>query len=347
MKIAGIKAVLPSRVVTNRHIEEMVRQQSPNLEEQDLRKALRRVSLFLVYSGSQQRRWLASDETPFTLLSQAVTGALSEAQLRPDEIDLVIYTGVDRGFLEPAMAYMVASAFGMPNAHCFDVIDACMSWARSAFIAYNLLSSGKYRKVLIVNCEFNMRLGGRINPKCFKLNTVEQVNWNFAAYTLGEAASATILVRDDENPWEFHFSSANQYNDLCSIPLEGYTDYCEPRPLLALNGADCFHSSASEMFKVGKPYAIDIFKNLSIPYADIRAIFPHAASQQLWWEMGKELGVQDKIEFIYPELGNVVSASVPVALARAREAGHIHQNDWLAGWVGSAGMSFASFTFRL
>jgi acyl-CoA:acyl-CoA alkyltransferase len=347
MKIAGINAVLPSKIVTNDDIKEMVRQQSPGLDAGDLRKALKKIGLFLNYSGSNERRWLNDGETPFSLLSSAITEALKESQLSPSDIDLVIYTGVDRGFLEPAMAYMVASAFGMPNAHCFDVLDACMSWTRSAFIASALLTGGQYEKILIVNCEFNMRAGGRTNPKCFELKGTEEVSWNFAAYTIGEAASATVLVRDDANPWEFNFSSANQHNDLCSVPLEGYTNYCEPRPLLGLNGPNVFHSSASEMFNVGKPHALEVFKRLSVPFDNIRAIFPHAASKQLWWELGNMLGVQDKIEFIYPELGNVVSASVPVALARARESGRVSEGDWLAGWIGSAGMSFSSFAFKL
>jgi len=347
MKIAGIKAALPSRIVSNRHIEDMVNEHSTALSERDLREALRRINFFLTYSGSKERRWLSDGETPFELLSQAVNEAIAEAQLQRSEIALIIYTGVDRGFLEPAMAYLIGAALGMPQAHCFDIVDACMSWTRAAFVASSLFSTGQYKNALIVNCEFNMRRDGRVNPRCFRLEQSDQVEWNLAAYTLGEAASATVLVRDDARPWEFHFSNAAQHSDLCSVPMDAYEGYCKPEPRLGRNGANYFHSFASEMFRVGKPHAIDIFKRLSLPHAEIKAIFPHAASLQAWWEMGTQLGVQDKIRFIYPDLGNLVSASVPVALARARDAGTVREGDQLAGWVGSAGMSFASFAFQL
>ncbi|RKP53606.1 3-oxoacyl-[acyl-carrier-protein] synthase III C-terminal domain-containing protein [Pararobbsia silviterrae] len=347
MKIAGIKAAVPSRTVTNRHIEDMVCEHSPELDERALRDALRRIGFFLTYSGSKARRWLADGETPFGLLSQAVGEAIADAQLRRAEIDLIVYTGVDRGFLEPAMAYLIGASLGMPQAHCFDIVDACMSWTRAAFIVSSLLSSGAYRNALIVNCEFNMRADGRVNPRCFRLEQVDAVEWNLAAYTLGEAASATVLVRDDAQPWEFHFGSEAQYSDLCSVPLDAWTAYCEPQPRLGCNGPNHFHSFASEMFRVGKPHAIEVFNRLSVPHESLKAIFPHAASMQAWWEMGTKLGVQDKIQFIYPDLGNIVSASVPVALARARDTGTVREGDRIAGWVGSAGMSFASFASQL
>lgn len=346
MKITGIKAVLPSKIVSNRDIQNMIVEHSESLDKDQLDRALRRISFFLAFSGAKERRWLDEAESPFELLSIAVRDALTEAQLKPSEIDLIIYTGVDRGFLEPAMAYLVGAALGMRHAHCFDIVDACMSWTRAAYVVSNLIAAKAYKKVLIVNCEFSMRQGGRANPACFCLTSSEQAEWNLAAYTIGEAASATVLV-DGGSPWDFHFSSVNDYSDLCSVPLDSYQLYCKATDKLGRNGENKFYSFASEMFNVGKPHAISIFEQLKAPVETIKAIFPHAASMQAWWEVGCELKVQDKIQFIYPDYGNVVSASVPVALARARDRGVVQAGDLCAGWVGSAGLSFASFSFHL
>ena len=150
MKIAGIKAALPSRIVSNRHIEDMVNEHSTALSERDLREALRRINFFLTYSGSKERRWLSDGETPFELLSQAVNEAIAEAQLQRSEIALIIYTGVDRGFLEPAMAYLIGAALGMPQAHCFDIVDEgnprggerARNWDACQFALFTLHSSG-------------------------------------------------------------------------------------------------------------------------------------------------------------------------------------------------------------
>jgi hypothetical protein len=49
---------------------------------------------------------------------------------------------------------------------------------------------------------------------------------------------------------------------------------------------------------------------------------------------------------MYPDYGNLVSASVPAGLAVAIADGLVRRGDRLAGGVGSAGMSFAAYTFR-
>jgi len=343
MRIAGVKAAMPTQVIDNRRIKAMVTENSGEVLKDGLRDVLKRIGYYLLYSGSEQRLWLTEDERPFDLLRQAITGALDQAGVQRSEVDLIIYTGVDRGFLEPAMAYMVGAAFGMSKAHCFDIVDACMSWVRAVFIANSLFASGLYKKILIVNCECNMRHGGRGNPGCFQLSSLEEVEWNFPAYTVGEATTATLLVRDDSRPWEFHFSSLADHSDLCSMPLDGFDRYCEPRPRLGRNGPNLFTAYGNNLFQVGKPLLIDIFKRLSMPYDEIKEIFPHAASKRLWEEMGDEIGVGDKIRYIYPKYGNIVSASVPAAIALAQEEGTIQRGETLAGWVGSAGVSAASF----
>ncbi|MCU1265435.1 MAG: hypothetical protein JWM21_1753 [Acidobacteria bacterium] len=347
MKIAGIKAIIPSRTVDNQTIKSMVTDQSTDVLKNQLRSTLSRIDFYLTYSESNKRQWLADDESPFDLLERAVEGALFQASAKRSEVELIIYTGVDRGFLEPAMAYMVGAEFGMPAAHCFDIVDACMSWTRAAFIASNLLESGQYKNALIVNCECNMRYGGRLNPGCFRLNSADEVEWNFPAYTVGEAATATFFERDNSRPWEFHFLSASNFNDLCSVPLDGFDRYCKPGPRLGRNGPNRLTSFGSDLFRAGRGLGIEVFNRLSTPHDEIKAIFPHAASKRLWWDMGMELGVAEKIRFVYPYYGNLVSASVPTAIAEAWNEGAVSEGDTLAGWVGSAGISFASFSYRL
>src|ERR1051325_10533528 len=172
MKISGINTSIPSRTVDNQSIKSMVTEESNGTLNGQLRAALSRIDFYLAYSQASKRQWLPPAEPPFPpfdLLERAIDGALSQASVKKSQVEMIIYTGVDRGFLEPAMAYMVGAAFGMPQAHCFDIVDACMSWARAAFLVSTLLDSGQYKNALIVTCECNMRYGGRLNPGCFRL----------------------------------------------------------------------------------------------------------------------------------------------------------------------------------
>ena len=74
------------------------------------------------------------------------------------------------------------------------------------------------RRALVINAEFNMYHGGPGVPDLFRLEHAEQVNWRFPAYTIGEAATATLLARDPARDWEFHFTSRTDLADLCVIP---------------------------------------------------------------------------------------------------------------------------------
>jgi 3-oxoacyl-[acyl-carrier-protein] synthase III len=93
--------------------------------------------------------------------------------------------------------------------------------------------------------------------------------------------------------------------------------------------------------------AIDVFRRLTIEHGSIRKIFPHASSKRDWDNGADVLGVRDLLFHIYPDYGNVVSASVPAGIALAKEKGEIRRGDRLVAWVGSAGMSFSVCSFLL
>src|SRR5262249_62285404 len=52
--------------------------------------------------GARPRRWLAKGETPIALIESAVSGALAEAAIDKREVDLFIYAGLGKGFMEPS-----------------------------------------------------------------------------------------------------------------------------------------------------------------------------------------------------------------------------------------------------
>ena len=64
MRIAGVKAAMPTRVVDNRKIKAMVTEYSGEVLKDGLREVLKRIGYYLRYSGSEQRLWLADDERP-------------------------------------------------------------------------------------------------------------------------------------------------------------------------------------------------------------------------------------------------------------------------------------------
>jgi len=345
MKMRAVAAELPSRTVTNADILSMIEKHSAEGFDGDLDGTLEQIDYLLRYSGSESRQWLDDPERPIDLLHKAADRALAEAELTGDDIDLLIYTGIGRGFIEPGGAYHSAAAIGLPNAHCFDLIDACMSWARATHLVNSLFQTGEYRTAMIVNAEFNLRAGGAVFPDVFELSSAAALEWTFPAFTLGEAASATIFTAEDNAPWSFRFVSRPDLAEMCNVTLHGYEGYCVPSDKLAKNGIGNFTSYGSELHRSGRPEALKVFRQLDVPGGDVAALFTHASSKRYWQTLADEVGLGASIHHVFQKTGNIVSASVPTAIASAISTGQLKSGDRAVGWVGSAGMSFGAFSF--
>jgi 3-oxoacyl-[acyl-carrier-protein] synthase III len=355
MRIAGIAASFPSRVVTNDDIVAMITRHSEGGFDGDLPQAVRRIRHLLRYSGIETRRWLAAGEQPIQFLSDCVSQALREAGWKPKDIDVLVYVGVGGGFKEPGNAYMVAHALGLHSVQCFDLRDACMSWSRALQVLYHLFRSDpSYRRALLVNAEFNCHESDpRVAPH-FALRDSAEIEWHLPAYTIGEAATATLLEADPTREWEFHFSSRPDLADLCTITEPGFEGFCTigleadagavTRSKIGRNGSIAFTSFGADLFATFSEEGPAVFRRLRCRFEDIRMVFPHAASKKLYEDVGRAVG-SPPTYYVYPQYGNIVSASVPAGIALASQAGRIKPGDRLIGWVGSAGMSFAAYSF--
>ena len=158
MKIVHVAHALPSRKVTNQDlIAEMVQRNRTRFSNKQLDELQQRMQLSFRISGTEVRYHRAEGEKAFSVGMKAGRLALERTGISPTEVDLLIYAGVGRGWLEPAMANIFQAELGLTRATCFDVLDACASWIRSLQLAKALIAAGVYRTVMILNCELNFR----------------------------------------------------------------------------------------------------------------------------------------------------------------------------------------------
>jgi len=344
MLIKNVAASLPSRTVTNGEVVDMIRFHSTGFEG-DIDRAMRTVKTLLDRSGLVNRRWCHSHESPIDHVAMATRKVLSETYLRPEHIELFIFVGIGRGFLEPGNSHMMASTLGFKNAECFDVVDACMSWTRAMSIADSLFKSGQYRNAMIVNAEFNMLNGGPLYPANFNLKNQAQLEYTLPSFTIGEAATATLIVANEPDNFSFAFRGKPEASDLCTIPIPGYEGFCHPTDRIGANGDMRFTSFGHELHK-NSDEITEVLSKLPVPKSEIDIVFTHASSKAAWHGYGVRAGIDDKIYHIYPETGNLVSASIPAAISLARDSGRLNRGDRVLCWVGSAGMSFNASSFR-
>jgi 3-oxoacyl-[acyl-carrier-protein] synthase III len=193
--------------------------------------------------------------------------------------------------------------------------------------------------------EFKEQADSQTFKTNYKLLTEEQIPYSFPFFTIGEAATATILSAEVNDNFKFSFTSKPEFSELCTIPMENYEGYSEMDGGSGCNGAWSFTSHGLDMHKMGKQEAINVFQQLSLDPEDIDVVLVHSSSKREWEISAQAVGLKDKVFFTYSETGNVVSASIPTALVMAEKAGKLMQGDRVLCWMGSAGMSFSAYSF--
>ena len=320
---------------------------SNGVDSQVMRKYKRLVRGLLKQTGSVTRyiRDLQRGERASDLVKAVMLEALQKEDMESGDVDLLIYCGVGKGFLEPANAYFYARAVGM-TCSCFDVADACMSWMRALEIAYRFTRSGSHRNVMIVNGEFNYKEHGY--PDNFAVKNIEQIEYTFPTYTIGEAATATIVSASDDE-WRFDYHSVPELCDLCNIPLLGYEDFVEPSTNIARNGLNNFVAYGHELFAKAEQYLMPLAKKTLGDLNKPDIYFPHAASSIAYLRAGYAAGVKKGKVYseVFPRFGNLVSASIPAAIVLAEAEGRLKRGDRVVLVPASAGMVFGvgQFTY--
>lgn len=344
MKISALQHAVPSQRITNDWIVERIREQSAgSLQPGELDRLESRLRAAFATAGTRVRYALAEGERAVDIVLRAGIQALERAGLEASDIDFLIYTGVGRGWLEPAAATVVQHELGLLRATSFDVMDACASWLRALHVAHSFIRTGTYRRGMIVNCEC-----GLLRFADFAFRDLETLDHEIAGYTIGEAATATIVTdgRGDDD-FYFTFRTFARHFELCMIPLPTVESFRRgpPDPRLV---PWRFFTLSGELFSRATTALIETFESderLRSRRYDIS--FGHEASAKVSEIVTTRLGV-DHIYFpTHGAYGNTVSASVPLGMSLALEQGRLKRGDQVLIIVGSAGMTvgFAAFTF--
>ena len=345
MRILSVAAAIPTLARNNDDIVQCMRRESVETGSELVEQYIRLSRSLLNRAGSRNRFWRNRDEGETTrqLLLRAISNAFEHAGVQAADVDLLIYCGVGRGFVEPGNAYFCAKMMHM-QCECFDVSDACMSYVRALEIAQAFFATRKHHCILVVNAECAVYEYGY--PELFKIRSLEQLRYTFPAYTIGEAVTAT-LVAPDGNDWRFTYDSNPALANLCTIPAEGFRDFVGEDETIEHLRVGRFFSFGTELFRV----AVERLSELC--YTAIESMvqpdlwIPHAAAKTPCVEIANRLGLEHESVYykIFGTHGNLASASIPTAMWSALSERKLQRGMNVALVSASAGMSFAVVTF--
>ena len=278
--------------------------------------------------GIINRRYAAQDTEPSELAVKASLVALDKASIKPEYLDLIIYCGIDRNYIEPATAHIVQRELGS-RAICLDVTNACQGIVTGLSIADSMIANGSVESVLICSGE---------TPSKVVKQFIRQINRNDQDYmrdrlgmlTAGDAGSAMVLTRKEQNDLtglqKILFDSRGEYAEYCyykykgseiegQMLMKGITDTISQIHLQMIS--NCYH------YLDWSPDEVDFLACHQVG----------KKSHQGLCEMA-EVPI-DKAPVTYKEYGNTTTATIPLCLDIAKPK----RNDKILLIGGGSGLS--------
>ena len=314
--IQAVAAIEPPIRVTSREISERL---LPTLQRLGIRTELLEDLSGIVARRLWKKGTLASDAA-----TMAAEKVLAQSELDRNRIGVIINTSVCRDYLEPSTACIVHGKLGLSD-ECmnFDVGNACLAFLNGMDIAARMIEREEIEYALIVDGETSGPITeGTIERMLAPDITEKQFRDEFASLTLGSGAAAMLMARRDLVPEGHRYlgsvsRSATEFHQLCRGNLDHMVT--DTRTLL------------QEGLKLAAKTFNATVIALGWVVSELDQFIIHQISKVHTEALVNMLDLDPKkVHAIYPEMGNIGPASVPIALASALELGKIRRGDRVA-----------------
>jgi len=289
-------------------------------------------------TGIRERRIAAPEQATSDLCLKAAVLALQDAGVSAAELDLIIVGTITPDYPFPSTACVLQHKLGIADKKigAFDISAACSGFIYSMSTAQAFITSGMYRRVLIVGAEIISRLVDYSDRSTCIL--------------FGDGAGAMVLGPPEEKPGSHTILSSRIYADgagakMLHIPAGGSL---RPASRATLEEKQHFvRLDGRDVFRFGVLTAVDLIRDAmerhGLKREDIGAIVPHQANIRIIESAAERLELPLNL-FItnLQKYGNTSAASVPMALDEASRAGRLPKGKPIIMIAFGAGLTWTS-----
>jgi 3-oxoacyl-[acyl-carrier-protein] synthase III len=326
-KILGTGIYLPKKIITNFDLEKILDTTDKWITER---------------TGIKERRKCSREggEWPSDMALMATKEALIEANLEPNDIDLILLNAVNPDYVLPCTSSILQNKLGITNnCPCLDMSPACSGFVYGMHIAESFISNGTYKNILVVGSEF----------------LTSQTDWKdrSSAILFGDGCGVFILGRTPEGEKSQILSSV-LHTDGKGGDLFYQHNGRAVHPLTTENiqeGDYFMKMKGSEMFKVATrtlcQNAFEVLKMANLSLNDIDWVVPHQANLRIIEKTCELIGVpMEKTIVNIQKYGNTSTATIPIAFYEAVRDGRIKRGDIVLFDTFGAGLTSGAIVFK-
>lgn len=287
-----------------------------------------------------ETRYHVEGETATGMAAAALRDALAGSGWGEDRPDLLIGASGTPHQPIPCTAALVSRELGWDAVPCFDVNATCLSFVAALQVAGGLIASGAHRRIAIVSSEIASK----------------GLNWQEpeAAGLMGDGAAAVLLEADptgDSALMDIAMETWPEGADFTEIRGGGSrlpsTEY-----RAGINCAEfLFHMDGPAVYRIAAE-KIDAFVTRILGegrrrWDGVDWVVPHQASAPGLRRMARRLGMpREKMIVTVCDQGNVIAASIPLALHEAIASGRLQRGQTVLLLGTSAGFSLGAALLR-
>ncbi len=320
--IVGTGSYVPKRVLTNADLEKMV-------DTSD--------EWIITRTGIKERRIADESEAASDLAYEASIKAIEAANIKPEELDMIIVATITPDMIFPATACVLQKRLGIEGIAAFDLEVACSGFLYGISIASQFIATGACDTILVVAAEALSKI----------------VDWEDrnTCVLFADGAGAAILkpFQDGNHIISSCLGADGGGADLVGVPAGGsrlpasLETVKNRQHYMKMNGNGLFKKAVKVMVQ-----AADIsLQRGGLTYKDIDFFIPHQANIRIIKAVAKRIGLSmDKVCVNLDRYGNTSAASVAVALDEAVREKRIKRGDKVLLTCFGGGLSWASLVLE-
>ncbi len=291
--------------------------------------------------GIIERRAAPNGTAPSSLAIPAAQQALDMASdINPDDIDLVIFCGIERDHLEPATAHTIQNALGLNARKVFDASNACYGFVDGVETASAYIMSGLATYALVVTGEISFDISRAIADHLKTGGvTAERAKQMLGGLSVGDAGGAVIIGKSDDGVTGFNF-----FNSSCDSRHVNkcYYKHGEKGEILGqmLMGKIVAHGMRMHKNLMGETIS-------KTGLAKYDWLISHQTGNRNFDAIAK-MGVIDREHMTktYDKLGNVTTATFPHNFQLLCD-GDIPKGSRIGGWFAGSGLTAGQFCYTM
>ena len=274
-------------------------------------------------TGVVQRHIAEDNEATVTMASRAAQRALEDADIKAEEIDLIIVATISPTEIMPCVACGVQEKLGAEKATCFDLNGACTGSLLALNTAQAYLSQGIYQTELVIGAE--------------KLSALTDWTDRGTCILFGDGAGAVVLKAEESGRYAQVTQSIGKKGGALTLrsrnQIQYETDPKAKETYIQMNGKEVFTFAVSKVPEAVK----NLLSREKVPCEDIRYYLLHQANARIIRSAARRIGEDiSKFPMNMDEYGNTSSASLLILLDEVKKSGKLQRGDKLvlAGFGG-------------